>query len=817
MTVRKTEARIPEGMQASDLGQAFSSGNYSLVSYLTSPIAKGTRIDYAVFAQNNTMADRYEWTFLPLSVPSELEEETTNVGINEYTPENLGELRVVVDVIVGGNTVVTLTLSQIIVERNAELEQYINGVGIIDSALANWVWAAARVGDSQTTRELVNDLKSYIEKAAAQHEFPLDFLAAIVYKEVSFRPKEYEWQRVYLVGESVRSVEIEAIREILSNEEYDNPKLTKQSIGVCQISMPTASMVVFPDLWRELPVESDQRELRRKEIRDNYTDLDSYQKIDLFNILRFPRTNILLCAELLSKLKNRPNRWEGVDNEQLMQNQHALSIIATEYNLGATMTPREDAKPTKYGNRVLKLLSSPFFSAFFGEFTLAQVLIEPSSTKVVKLDELLQGTIFIEICFEVSSPSGLDMPDDMVLEVRDFDNQIIGNISAPLISPFLWDGSFDSGERVEDPGVYSVCLVALKDGGILSVSNMHEIKILQIELTVRSPNSVPNPNNPNCIVHPIEFEDPRMPALTIEVGLPGLSSAIIATLTREVRLAITYDGQYTEWDPATNMDVNRTFETIYLPGPTNDDWYTIDVIGQWPLNWGNTFCGGDLEVYCRVKIDDVVLQVRTSPNTLVIWGKNAPKATVRNEFGANVSMQVVGHRESRFTQFSDNPATLNQYRAGPLTVLRSFDNGYGIGQLTKRPPPTLSQLWNWKENVQNSLARLNSFRNDALTYLSQVRNGDPWIWDPARGVGATGGNPPNEGTSYPNAPNFTADQLDLEMWSRYNSGYRYHNYNPASNSWVRRLPGAVAGLVYADELLAVRNNVNAGNPPGGWG
>lgn len=35
MVVKKTESRIPEGFEPQDLGQAFVSGDYALVSYLT--------------------------------------------------------------------------------------------------------------------------------------------------------------------------------------------------------------------------------------------------------------------------------------------------------------------------------------------------------------------------------------------------------------------------------------------------------------------------------------------------------------------------------------------------------------------------------------------------------------------------------------------------------------------------------------------------------------------------------------------------------------------------------------------------------------
>jgi len=38
MPVRLTESRLPDGLQAKDLGQAVENGNFKLVLYLTQPL-----------------------------------------------------------------------------------------------------------------------------------------------------------------------------------------------------------------------------------------------------------------------------------------------------------------------------------------------------------------------------------------------------------------------------------------------------------------------------------------------------------------------------------------------------------------------------------------------------------------------------------------------------------------------------------------------------------------------------------------------------------------------------------------------------------
>jgi hypothetical protein len=134
------------------------------------------------------------------------------------------------------------------------------------------------------------------------------------------------------------------------------------------------------------------------------------------------------------------------------------------------------------------------------------------------------------------------------------------------------------------------------------------------------------------------------------------------------------------------------------------------------------------------------------------------------------------------------------YNIGPFTVLVHVDPGgtfgYGIGALTI-PSPNVQQVWNWVENVTASLAHLNGNIADAQVFR-------------AANVAA---------------PNFTADQLDLEMWCRYNSNRAYHDFDPVTNSWIRGAaapPARVRGQAYADTCLNIRNQVAAGLPPAGW-
>lgn len=88
--------------------------------------------------------------------------------------------------------------------------------------------------------------------------------------------------------------------------------------------------------------------------------------------------------------------------------------------------------------------------------------------------------------------------------------------------------------------------------------------------------------------------------------------------------------------------------------------------------------------------------------------------------------------------------------------LVSFDNGYGLGQLTN-PAPTYEQIWNWKKHVKTIMDTIKSnHRKRAKNYLDQHNN-------------------------------YTDDMLDLETLASYNGlarGQHYHNWNTKLNKWV---------------------------------
>jgi len=131
--------------------------------------------------------------------------------------------------------------------------------------------------------------------------------------------------------------------------------------------------------------------------------------------------------------------------------------------------------------------------------------------------------------------------------------------------------------------------------------------------------------------------------------------------------------------------------------------------------------------------------------TVKIGGTNptpaAAMAYLAGKSGADGFDKILQH-ESKFRQFTATGEPL-----------KSFDNGYGMCQLTT-PAPTCEQVWNWQRNIDGGLALFAAKMAAATKYLSQS--------------GRT----------------FTPEQLKYEAVCRWNGG-AYHVWDAAANKWVR--------------------------------
>jgi hypothetical protein len=124
--------------------------------------------------------------------------------------------------------------------------------------------------------------------------------------------------------------------------------------------------------------------------------------------------------------------------------------------------------------------------------------------------------------------------------------------------------------------------------------------------------------------------------------------------------------------------------------------------------------------------------------------------------GANPTMAVIEQylgtkaNSDGFAAIIKHESKGKHFNTGGQPV-KSFDNGYGLCQLTT-PPPSFEQCWSWKRNIDAGLLLFAAKQTSAKTYLSQ------------------GGR------------TYTSAQLRFETVCRWNGG-SYHRF--VGNKWVR--------------------------------
>jgi len=199
---------------------------------------------------------------------------------------------------------------------------------------------------------------------------------------------------------------------------------------------------------------------------------------------------------------------------------------------------------------------------------------------------------------------------------------------------------------------------------------------------------------------------------------------------------------------------------------TTPEWPSVvfktDSTGQhtwhWTIEWGKfkktgkettpgntwdakkviTNYGGKLTVRAEANKQDASI-------TVVITGTNPTPHQVRQYLvhkAHSAGFDKIIEHETRFKHFNLK-----------LEPVKSFDNGYGMCQLTT-PTPSYEQVWNWKRNVDGGLALFENKRKSAIAYLTQSKR------------------------------TYTNDQVKYETVSRWNGG-SYHEWDSKKQVWVR--------------------------------
>jgi hypothetical protein len=399
MAVRSTESKLPLALpgdpssgdiDVNNLGQAVRDGNYVLVSYLSSPLIQDSRNDWVVFVLKGAAVDQYHWSVTNSDSGDEVRSSNTDAGIFSWTPDSTGEYEISVAIKSGGAVAKTLKLHQTVLSINPgegldqlfpfEMQTSAAGFWPLNFVL-NLIKRAVYAGEWDSTGEVLFELWGYILEAASStgpQGIPAQLLAALIYQQVLTHPKEFSITRPIYIGPAVRSTELEWAAEDLNQP--DSFRLTTQiddALGVGQIPPQTAAMLLGYTQWREKPEERKDRKAVDEQIHADFVALPADTKVELFNLLRFPKTNINLAAKLLTRLKSRkdPMRWPQLTQQQLMtqdpaanpqaSHEDAILLVTTEYYIGAVKTPSDRAMPNSEACSVLKSMKDTYIKPFF--------------------------------------------------------------------------------------------------------------------------------------------------------------------------------------------------------------------------------------------------------------------------------------------------------------------------------------------------------------------------------------------------------------------------------------------------------------------
>lgn len=294
MSVRKTESRIPQGLQPSDLGEAVVSldGKCSLISFIMAPLAVARENMYVVFVTDPALASStasFEWSFIEGSRPPIVK--TSEIGQLAYTPLTEGFLSLKVRLLDGGSSeVASLSLTQEIGPLNVVLEEMI--AKAVDKP-------GPTVSNVEVIREVVNDHNPYYKdvplKTPESGNSFLNFLFSMTNDGVLQR------------SSAERKSQLELVANSINNGETDFVSAIGSGLGVCGLRMLLLTMLLSPSLlpYQELPDPTDKNMIADAQIRQKLAALSESDRIDLFNVIRFPKTNIKACGQVLEALRDR--------------------------------------------------------------------------------------------------------------------------------------------------------------------------------------------------------------------------------------------------------------------------------------------------------------------------------------------------------------------------------------------------------------------------------------------------------------------------------------------------------------------------------
>jgi hypothetical protein len=279
-------------MQPADLGQAVvaADSRCALISYVPNPIVVARENTYVVLVSDPGLAAAtlsFEWSFIENGGAPNVQ--TSDFGEKTYTPTATGSLAISVRLLGAAAAVqAELSMQQAIVISSVPLET------LIDEAVSS---TGPTAGSPDVLRELINEHNLYYQNVATQAaeagEGFKKFVFSMVYDGASRKNR------------AERKTNLNELAASINTTSVDFATASSSGAGVCEIR-PLLLSMILPGMtaWTLLPEDNAQRRVQMDTLLQALAAMDETKRIDLFNILRFPKSNIVYCGRLLEALRN---------------------------------------------------------------------------------------------------------------------------------------------------------------------------------------------------------------------------------------------------------------------------------------------------------------------------------------------------------------------------------------------------------------------------------------------------------------------------------------------------------------------------------
>jgi len=150
-------------------------------------------------------------------------------------------------------------------------------------------------------REMVNEYYGYYQSVAPQAPEPDDafkrFVCGLIFDGILKKTRDE------------RKALLNRLFECIENDDTELSSIAGEGVGTGAIRLALLAMI-FPTAsplldWVELPGAANENAVADQDLRQKLDLLSEDDKIDLINLVRFPKTNIAFTARIVETLRDR--------------------------------------------------------------------------------------------------------------------------------------------------------------------------------------------------------------------------------------------------------------------------------------------------------------------------------------------------------------------------------------------------------------------------------------------------------------------------------------------------------------------------------